>query len=1046
MDDEVPYKTHESMHHDEWDDFTSTPHMTSTEPTKKTRDIMTEVEEEERMMRERMVYKAYYPIKQMIFGVSSAHRPQNVEGDDDYTTPDMGRLYGDEQSQRPQYYRRRDMKSSNQYDVSVTDNNMAAVASMPLGIKAVPPPSPPPHMTPSMTPEHEPSDMEVNAPPEPMEFRGQGMRRGTPEWYQKLNMKLSTFSLEAFKFMQSGLSIVTDFPSLRIPVDMRRTNFTKIFKEMRKQSPFYDTESFTMRDEARELLADYLAESDYTMPPPPIMLEEQARAGYYRSIFFNTSRIESQGTGKVILPRMKIDSTWLATGFSLNTKSGLTIAQPIRLPTNQGLFILGNFPDHMQMGEHGLLTYGIHNYLGKDITNVVVRIRASADFDIIESTQSERVPSSNGKDFTITIPSLKSLEVEIRNVTLVPKRAGVIKILLEVECEFGGDFEVLTVCVRESAFDRKVMSTRLYDLTDKKSSEPFVQKISVTPGLRSVSMKVSGTALGDLVHKNPEDMTGLIGIDRAILRLWRLIGLRRYLNETSQMESHLYGETVLNITKAYEKLQLYSIYNGSYSFISDQGEQLSSLYLTSFAFGAVMSPFMNVRDNVTINRTLSWILSQQREDGSFDDEGPCFHYRFCSGEHRRESLTALVFYAMTRDNISDFAPEFVRRQLYLGERSPIVRAQHYLESRLDAVKSSPLTLSLIQLALVQWRLLPEPTRQKIIQDVRSRQLTVVPETGAKYMKLPMEKMVFDDELLLNSFLISLYANFGDYKTTWDLSRWLAPQMGTHPGYDTVLSGVFHTEAWLNSDCLFRQRFGSEKLSIVVDVSADNGQKHQFKIDSTNFDMIQRFHFTLPVNQVTYTVSGFGIAFVCIRQSYMEQQLPPTTQPMSFQVSNEFTSMPWLSEIKARTCVTYTPTTYDQRLAKDSFNRTVVVEVQLPSGMRINLRQLGFFLSRVPEAMYFTFNKRSNKLSFFLDVPPFMDNKPICLEWCLERLSLVASWMPIRVRAYDYLTRESEIVRLFPIQIQPNTLGYSFVEAAHKARPSLMEVVKRQFEE
>jgi hypothetical protein len=42
-------------------------------------------------------------------------------------------------------------------------------------------------------------------------------------------------------------------------------------------------------------------------------------------------------------------------------------------------------------------------------------------------------------------------------------------------------------------------------------------------------------------------------------------------------------------------------------------------------------------------------------------------------------------------------------------------------------------------------------------------------------------------------------------------------------------------------------------------------------------------------------------------------------------------MPWLNEITTRTCLTYTPTSYNQQLAKDVFNRTVVVEVQLPSG-------------------------------------------------------------------------------------------------------------------
>ena len=112
-------------------------------------------------------------------------------------------------------------------------------------------------------------------------------------------------------------------------------------------------------------------------------------------------------------------------------------------------------------------------------------------------------------------------------------------------------------------------------------------------------------------------------------------------------------------------------------------------------------------------------------------------------------------------------------------------------------------------------------------------------------------------------------------------------------------------------------------------------------------------------------------------------------------------------------------------------------------MRINLRQIGFFLSRVPEAMYFTFDKRGNKLNFFLNVPSTMYGKPICLEWCLERLSMVASWAPIQIRAYDYLQHESHLVRLMPIQIQPRLLGYSFVDAVHQARPTLESLVQSQ---
>jgi len=154
-------------------------------------------------------------------------------------------------------------------------------------------------------------------------------------------------------------------------------------------------------------------------------------------------------------------------------------------------------------------------------------------------------------------------------------------------------------------------------------------------------------------------------------------------------------------------------------------------------------------------------------------------------------------------------------------------------------------------------------------------------------------------------------------------------------------------------------------------------------------------------------------------------------------------MPWLNDIKAQTCLTYKPTANDQQLAKDVFNRTVVVEVQLPSGVRLNLRQLGFFLSRVPEVLYFTFNERDNKINFFLNVPSTVYGRPICLEWCFERLSFVNQWAPIHVRAYDYLQPEIQLVRLIPVQFQPNLLGYSFVDAVHKARPTLEQLAKMQ---
>jgi hypothetical protein len=450
----------------------------------------------------------------MFFGLGSTHSLPMVEGDDIYTTSNMGRLYGDDETRSSSsHYRRKLEKSMNQYDISIDENNFVITSSMPLvAIADFPHTSMPEHhesmemhsheksmpSRPRMPEHHE--SMEMNHHEEPM--REETPQYGTPAWYEKMHSKLNAFSQEAFMFMQSGLTIVSDFDTLRVPTSMKRENLSKLFSRFREQSmSFMDGSSFGVRDEARQLLEEYIAQSDLSLIPPQFMLEEQSRLSYYRSIFFNTSRIESQGTGKLVLPRTKPYSTWLATGFALNAKSGLSIAQPVRLPTSQGLYVLGECPRQVLVGENVLLKWGANNYLGKDLSNVMFRIRASPDFDLMEESRPQQIISMKDKDYTFTIPSLKSWGVETRSMIFVPKRCGIMQIVMEIECEFGGDYEVLTVHVHEAGITRKELKARLFDLTsDKKTYGPIVEKITESPNLREVAFSVSGKLIEKKFH------------------------------------------------------------------------------------------------------------------------------------------------------------------------------------------------------------------------------------------------------------------------------------------------------------------------------------------------------------------------------------------------------------------------------------------------------------------------------------------------------------------------------------------------------------------
>jgi len=172
---------------------------------------------------------------------------------------------------------------------------------------------------------------------------------------------------------------------------------------------------------------------------PSHILDEHTRSSYYHSILFNRTQLDRNGQGRLSLPTMKPYTTWLATGFSLNPTSGLAIAEPTLLRTPEGLYIMAEIPKDIQVGERCTFTYAICNHFKKNLDNVVLRIRSSPDFDLMEQQSGKVIPMTN--DFTMKVPALKPESAFKQSMVIVPKKAGVFDIKMCVESEFGGDYE-----------------------------------------------------------------------------------------------------------------------------------------------------------------------------------------------------------------------------------------------------------------------------------------------------------------------------------------------------------------------------------------------------------------------------------------------------------------------------------------------------------------------------------------------------------------------------------------------------------------------------
>jgi hypothetical protein len=208
------------------------------------------------------------------------------------------------------------------------------------------------------------------------------------------------------------------------------------------------------------------------------------------------------------------------------------------------------------------------------------------------------------------------------------------------------------------------------------------------------------------------------------------------------------------------------------------------------------------------------------------------------------------------------------------------------------------------------------------------------------------KMIFDGQLLVHAMIASLYISYSDYTTASDIIRWVVHGIQTHPYDDTLLNAVFCTEVWCKLNWYFCQALRIEKYDVTVDVTFDKGENKKFKTNSDNMGVTKTFQWTLPVHKISCSVRDFGFVSVRIMRTFAEkEQQQKTIQTSPFKLSQKFISMPYHGEIKAETSLIYKPATKDKQLAKECFNHTMIIEVELPTcKKKFYLNQIFHFIN------------------------------------------------------------------------------------------------------
>ncbi|XP_069420438.1 complement C4 isoform X2 [Ovis canadensis] len=346
-------------------------------------------------------------------------------------------------------------------------------------------------------------------------------------------------------------------------------------------------------------------------------------------------------------------TTWEVHGVSLSKSTGLCVATPARLRVFREFHMHLRLPVSVRRFEQLELRPVLYNYLDRDLT-VSVRVSPVEGLCLAGGgglAQQVQVPAGSARPVGFSVVPIAaaavSLKVVARGSFDFPVGDAISKIL-QVEREGALHRE-------EIVYDLNPLDPGGRTLEIPGNSDPNIVPEGDFKSFVRVTASDPLEALGSEGALSPGGLASLLRLpqgcgEQTMTLLAPTLAASRYLDKTEQW-SLLPPETkdraVDLIQKGYTRIQEFRKRDGSYGAWLHRD---SSTWLTAF----VLKILSLAQDQVggstkKLQETAMWLLSQQRDDGSFHDPCPVIHRDMQGGlvgSDETVALTAFVVIAL----------------------------------------------------------------------------------------------------------------------------------------------------------------------------------------------------------------------------------------------------------------------------------------------------------------------------------------------------------------------------------------------------------------
>ncbi|XP_069170675.1 alpha-1-inhibitor 3 isoform X3 [Procambarus clarkii] len=684
---------------------------------------------------------------------------------------------------------------------------------------------------------------------------------------------------------------------------------------------------------------------------------------------------------------------WVGKAVCAHPQKGVGLSQRKPITTFTPFFVDLTLPPSLKRGEILPVKMSVFNYLDQPIP-VSVRVQKSEEYQILEEATEQIVLGKRSscvpaQDKVVHIVRIKPLVIGEVNISV----AAFVDHEYSQPCGSGDssinrrDSLIKPITVEAEGFLREKTWSKYICSKDFETGEDSLEAWELETPQVMVEGSERGwvTAVGDLIALTLENLGSLIRMpygcgEQNMINFVPNIFIMQYLKASNQTTPETTRRLLTYMKTGYQRELLYRRGDGSFSAFGNADDSgstwLSAFVLKSFS----QAQQFIVIDKNDLNQTSTWLQSNQRKDGCFNNTGKVFHKAMKGGIDGSDSpvpLTAYVMIALLEANDKSCS-----------------QADCLAAQCLQADSSSdPYVMALKAYAFALAKL---PEAEVILQKLLEQAVVTKNSTHWELPKGPGKTKAVGVETAGYAIMAMMTLDPKQYEQqARKVVKWITAQRNGQGGFYSTQDTVVALQAL----ALYETHLYQGPLNVVATVTA-SGLAHPFTVTDDNKLLQQLVKLPTVPTKVSITMEGQGCA---VLQAVLRYNIPEAEASDAFDMTVNTNTVP------DEKCVTKRITVCASYRLPDGKSNMAVIEVNLISGYIPEKDDLKELLKKDKNIKRYDVD--GSKIAFYIEE---LTAKDTCANFRVIRDIEVEEVKPGTVRLYDYYQPEFQISKSYTL--------------------------------